>query len=158
MSSPIQSLQVQLPIQERVALLWSNALIGLLALVGFAHIQQVPAALPATQPAAKVYTLGNDNIENLAKSPTTEQIKVALASLDGDKVNAVYLKTDDTHAIQANWEAAGKISFQYTDGGDEHMFMTRKKNYPPEIALKLFLSYMSGADAWLKMVDWAPLK
>ena len=92
-------------------MLLRNVLVGLLALVGFANVAQVSGAAPATGPTTKVYTLGNDNNANLAKNPTAEQIKAAIASLDGDKVNAVYLTIDETHAIQANWEAASKISF-----------------------------------------------
>jgi len=119
-----------------------------------------PATAPTTAPSADKmnYTLGNDNNENLAKNPTADQIKAAVASLDGDKVNAVYIHKDETHAIQVNWEAdTSSFSFIYIDGGDAHMYASKKK-YPPDVAVTLLLSYMSGKDDWLKMVDWAPMK
>ena len=48
-------------------------------------------------------------------------------------------------------------SFQYWDGGDQHMYQTSKK-YPPDVAVKLLKSYMSGNDDWLTMVKWEPVK
>lgn len=120
---------------------------------------QRPTTLPSTAPTENkmTYVLGNDNNENLAKNPTTERIRAAVASLDGDKVNAIYIHKDEAHCIQVNWESDKSFSFQYVDGGDDHLYATKKK-YPPDAAVALLLSYMSGHDEWLKMVDWAPMK
>jgi len=120
---------------------------------------QLPTTAPTTSPSETktVYTLGNDNNENLAKNPTSDQIKAAVASIDGDKVNTVYIRKDATHCVQVNWDADKSFSFQYVDGGDAHMYETKKK-YPPDVAVALLLSYMSGKDDWLKMVDWMPMK
>jgi hypothetical protein len=120
---------------------------------------QRPAATAPTTSASEVkmiYTLGDDNNEKLAQNPTVEQIKAAVASLDGDKVQAVYLKRDDAHAIQANWIAKNELSFQYQNGGDQ-MHHTPEK-YSPDVAVKLLQSYMSDKDQWLKMVKWEPEK
>ncbi len=126
-------------------------------LAGFVRAEQHPSTATSPSEVQVVYTLGNDNNATIAKNPSAEQIKAALAALDGDKALAVYLNRDETHGIQANWDSDSKLSFQYQDGGDQHTYQTTKK-YPRDMAMKLFLSYMSGKDDWLKMVTWEHVK
>ncbi len=117
-----------------------------------------PATAPTTSPSevTMVYTLGDDNNAKLVQNPTVEQIRAAVASLDGEKVQAVYLNRDDAHGIQANWMAKNELTFQYLDG-DARMYHTTAK-HSPDVAVRLLQSYMSGKDEWLKMVKWEPEK
>ena len=118
-----------------------------------------PATAPSTLPSrvTMVYTLGDDNHDKIAENPTVQQIKAAVASLDGDHVQAVYVNRDDKHGIQANWIGPNAILFQYGDGDDRHLYRS-SKNYPPDMAVKLLMSFMSGKDDWRKMVEWEPEK
>jgi hypothetical protein len=125
---------------------------AMLMLAGFAF------GSTTTAPAPRTYTLGTDDNPNLSQNPTPSQIKAAIATLEGQKIHAVFISVDEKHSIQANWESAQEVGFQYVDGGDDRTFESRTKKYSPEVALAVLMSYSVGGGDWQKMIDWELMK
>ncbi len=109
----------------------------------------------ATKTNAVNYYL-TDNQNKVTKNPTEANIRAALVVFDReDGANALLSKGDNDQVALAsdNWEAKGKIHFQYKDG--DKVFHT-SKSYPSDIAIKIYLSFLSGTDEWQKMVELKP--
>lgn len=111
---------------------------------------------PTTLPSGKPMVLEDSNGKSVSR-PTAEQIKAAVAKLDGDRVVFLILRMDETHFIQVNWDAKDQFSFQYAAGNDDRIFETTRK-YPADVAVRVLLSYLSGTEEWKKGVEWGLMK
>jgi hypothetical protein len=115
-----------------------------------------PGTAPATAPApgAAAWVLVDSNNREV-RNPAEQDIRTAVMALDNEKLDFVFLRADEGHMLQVDWDKKDSLRFTYQDGDEQHQYQS-KHAYPAATAVKLLLAYRSGAKDWKKMVDWEP--
>ena len=91
------------------------------------------------------------------RNPSTDEISIALNSIDGDKCHFASLRVNEMTYVQTSGDPNQGFSLEYQTGSvDRHYIATDEKLKMEEIE-KAFLAYSKGDDSWINDHDWIKL-